>query len=151
MKVRAWLALQSDGSLAQCLNTHCWSQGTRRLRRVFCSIIRHLQNSQGPLPGEYRTKPGSACWSLSPHLISSEVLWLNSEQQQGKKKKKKINQEMAFTREKCRSEPSLYFQSPLEHLLCIPLMVSSSNQYIHVAGLSSHSLTSRQYRTVVLI
>lgn len=62
--------------------THCQSQGTTQLRHVFCSIIRHLQNSQGPSPREYRTKPGSACWLLSPHLISSEVLWLNSEQQQ---------------------------------------------------------------------
>lgn len=84
-KLRAWLALQSDTSLVRCLHTYCWSQGTRQLRHVFCSIIRHLQNSQGPSPGECRTKPGSACWSLSPHSISSEALWLNSEQQQKKK------------------------------------------------------------------
>lgn len=86
-KLRARLALQPDTSPAHCPHTHCWSQGTRQLRHVFCSIIRHLQNSQGPSPGEYRTKPGSAHWSLSPHLISSEVLWLSSEQQQKEKEK----------------------------------------------------------------
>lgn len=150
MKLRGWLALQSDTMLTQCMHTHCWSQGTRQLRRVFCSIIRHLQNSQGPLPGEYRTKPGSACWSLSPHLISSEVLWLNSKQQQGEKKMRK-NLAMVYTRENCRSKSSLYFQSPSGHLLSIPLMVSSSEQHIHVASLSRHSLTLRQYRSVVLI
>lgn len=71
-----------DAFWAPCQHTHCWSQGTRRPRRVFCSTIRHLQSSRGPWPEEYRTKPGSARWLLSPRLISSEVLWLNSEEQQ---------------------------------------------------------------------
>lgn len=120
VKLRAWLALQSNTSLAQCLHTHCWSQGTRRFRRVFCSIIRHLQNSQGPLPGEYRTKPGSACWSLSPHLISSEVLWLNSRQQQGRKEKKKREGTWQWLIQEKTAEVNPVFTFRVHQSICCP-------------------------------